>query len=120
MLKMASHFIPRALAVLTLATLAASSARADIFVFHDLTAEISFDQLPNTPGGPLLDNVSLLRIPTKKIAHSELKTITTSPSDAGRSIVRQVIVMSQEKGWGYRQHHFVSVAGDGSAGAKFA
>lgn len=61
-----------------------------------------------------------LRIPTKKIAHSELKTIRAPPSDAGKSIVRQVIVMSQEKGWGYRQHHFVSVAVDGSAGAKFA
>jgi hypothetical protein len=62
----------------------------------------------------------VVRIPTKKIAHSELKTIRPSPSDAGKSIVRQVIVMSQEKGWGYRQHHFVSVAADGSAGAKFA
>jgi hypothetical protein len=39
-----------------------------------------------------------VRIPTKKIAHSELKTIRASPSDAGKSIVRQVIVMSQEKG----------------------
>ena len=28
-----------------------------------------------------------------------------------QSIVQQVIVMSQEKGWGYSQHHFVSVAG---------
>jgi len=40
-----------------------------------------------------------VRIPTKKITHSELKTIRASPSDAGKSIVRQVIVMSQEKGW---------------------
>jgi hypothetical protein len=37
-----------------------------------------------------------------------------------QSIVRQVIVMSQEKGSGYRQHYFVSVAVDGSADAKFA
>ena len=59
-----------------------------------------------------------MRIPTKKIAHSELKTIRASPSDAGKSIVRQVIVMSQEKGWGYKQHHFVSVAADGCAGAS--
>jgi len=64
--------------------------------------------------------LALVRIPTKKIAHSELKTIRTSPSGTGKSIVRQVIVMSQEKGWGYRQHHFVSFAVDGSAGAKFA
>jgi len=42
---------------------------------------------------------AVLRIPTKKIAHSDLKTIRTSPSDAGKVIVRQVIVMSQEKGW---------------------
>ena len=62
----------------------------------------------------------VLRIPTKKIAHSELKTIRTSPSDAGESIVRQIIVMSQEKGSVPRQHHFVSVAAGGSAGAKFA
>jgi len=39
-----------------------------------------------------------MRIPTKKIAHSELKTIRSSPSDAVRSIVQQVIVMGQEKG----------------------
>jgi hypothetical protein len=61
-----------------------------------------------------------MRIPTKKIAHSELMTIRTSPSDAGESIVEQMIVMSQEKGSGYKQHHFVSVAAGGSAGAKFA
>jgi hypothetical protein len=40
----------------------------------------------------------ILRIPAKKIAHSELKTIRASPIDAGKVIVRQVIVMSQEKG----------------------
>ena len=37
-----------------------------------------------------------MRIPTKKITHSELKTIRASPSDAVKNIVRQVIVMSQE------------------------
>jgi hypothetical protein len=42
--------------------------------------------------------VFLVRIPAKKIAHSELKTIRASPIDAGKVIVRQVIVMSQEKG----------------------
>ena len=62
----------------------------------------------------------VMRIPTKKIAHSELKTIRTSPSDAVESIVRQMIVMSQEKRSGYGQHHFVSVAAGGAAGAKFA
>jgi hypothetical protein len=40
---------------------------------------------------------SPLRIPTKKIAHSELKTIRSSPSDAGKSIVERVIVMGQGK-----------------------
>jgi hypothetical protein len=34
-----------------------------------------------------------LRIPTKKIAHSELMTIRSSPSDAVKNIVEQVIVM---------------------------
>jgi hypothetical protein len=38
-----------------------------------------------------------LRIPTKKITHSELKTIRSSPSDAGKSIVERVIVMGQGK-----------------------
>jgi hypothetical protein len=38
-----------------------------------------------------------LRIPTKKIAHSELMTIRTSPSDTGNSIVEQVIVMVKKK-----------------------
>jgi hypothetical protein len=38
-----------------------------------------------------------MRIPTKKIAHSELKTIRSSPSDAGKSIVERVIVMGQGK-----------------------
>jgi hypothetical protein len=34
-----------------------------------------------------------LRIPMKKIAHSELMTIRSSPSDAVKNIVEQVIVM---------------------------
>ena len=37
-------------------------------------------------------------IPTKKIVSSELMTIKSSPKDADKSIVRQVIVMGQEKG----------------------
>ena len=32
-------------------------------------------------------SVTLLRIPAKKITHSELKKISCSPSDAGKSIV---------------------------------
>jgi hypothetical protein len=38
-----------------------------------------------------------LRIPTKKIIHSELKTITASQGDAVGIIVEQVIVMGQEE-----------------------
>jgi hypothetical protein len=38
-----------------------------------------------------------MRIPTKKIVHSELMTIRSSPNDAVKSIVEQVIVMGQEK-----------------------
>src|SRR5580693_4395825 len=38
-----------------------------------------------------------MRIPTKKIIRSELKTITTSPGDAVGIIVEQVIVMGQEE-----------------------
>jgi len=38
-----------------------------------------------------------VRIPTKKIIHSELKTITASPGDAVGIIVEQVIVMGQEE-----------------------
>jgi hypothetical protein len=34
-----------------------------------------------------------MRIPMKKIAHSELMTIRSSPSDAVKNIVEQVIVM---------------------------
>jgi hypothetical protein len=34
-----------------------------------------------------------VRIPMKKIAHSELMTIRSSPSDAVKNIVEQVIVM---------------------------
>jgi hypothetical protein len=36
---------------------------------------------------------SQMRIPMKKIAHSELMTIRSSPSDAVKNIVEQVIVM---------------------------
>jgi hypothetical protein len=43
----------------------------------------------------LLDCLALMRIPTKKIAHSELMTIRRSPKDAGESIVDQPIVISQ-------------------------
>lgn len=39
----------------------------------------------------------LLRIPTKKIIHSELKKIILSLSDAGKNIVEQVIVIGQGK-----------------------
>jgi hypothetical protein len=39
-----------------------------------------------------------LRIPTKKIVHSELMTIRSSPKDAVESIVERAIVMGQEKG----------------------
>jgi hypothetical protein len=39
----------------------------------------------------------MMGIPTKKIAHSELMTISSSPSDAVKSIVEQVIVMGQEE-----------------------
>jgi hypothetical protein len=38
-----------------------------------------------------------VRIPTKKITHSELKTITSSPGDAVGNIVEQVIVIGQEE-----------------------
>jgi hypothetical protein len=41
-----------------------------------------------------------LRIPTKKIVHSELMTISSTPKDAVESIVERVIVMGQEKGSG--------------------
>jgi hypothetical protein len=34
----------------------------------------------------------LMRIPTKKIAHSELMKINPSPSDAVKSILKQLIV----------------------------
>ncbi len=40
----------------------------------------------------------LVRIPMKKIIHSELMTITAWPGDAVESIVEQVIVMGQEGG----------------------
>lgn len=63
---------------------------------------------------------TLLRIPTKKIAHSELMSIRSSPSDAVESIVRQMIVMGQEQGREKPQHHLVSVLVAGVAGAKFA
>lgn len=39
----------------------------------------------------------MLPIPTKKIGHSELMTITLSPSGAVKSIVEQVIVIRQEE-----------------------
>jgi hypothetical protein len=38
-----------------------------------------------------------MRIPAKKIIHSELKTITASQGDAVGIIVEQVIVMGQEE-----------------------
>jgi hypothetical protein len=38
-----------------------------------------------------------LRIPAKKITHSELKKISSPRSGAGKSIVEQVIVMGQGK-----------------------
>jgi hypothetical protein len=41
-----------------------------------------------------------VRIPTKKIVHSELMTISSTPKDAVESIVERVIVMGQEKGSG--------------------
>ena len=37
-----------------------------------------------------------MRIPTKRIIHSELMTITSSPGDAVGNIVEQVIVIGQE------------------------
>jgi hypothetical protein len=40
-----------------------------------------------------------VRIPTKKIIHSELKTITSSPRDAVGNIVEEMIVMGQEGAW---------------------
>jgi hypothetical protein len=43
-------------AVIALATVA-SPAKADIFVFHDLTDTVTFSQLPDTPGGQLHDTV---------------------------------------------------------------
>src|SRR5436190_21009584 len=49
---------------------------------------------------------SSVRIPTKKIAHSELMTIRSSPSDAVESIVAQVIVMGQEKRSGMQSTSF--------------
>src|SRR5712692_3487464 len=48
----------------------------------------------------------LVRIPTKKIAHSELMTIRSSPRDAVESIVAQVIVMGQEKRFGIQSTSF--------------
>jgi hypothetical protein len=45
-----------------------------------------------------------MRIPAKKITHSELMTISSSPSDAVPSIVEQVIVIGQEKGLEPEQH----------------
>ncbi len=42
-------------------------------------------------------NPGYLRVPTKKITHSELKTITASPGDAVGIIVEQLIVMGQEE-----------------------
>jgi hypothetical protein len=39
----------------------------------------------------------VLRIPAKKIIHSEVKTITASSEDAVGIIVEQVIVMGQEE-----------------------
>jgi len=47
-------------------------------------------------------------------------TIRPSPSDAVKSIVKQVIVIRQEKGSEYKQHQFVSGFVTGVAGAKFA
>lgn len=47
--------------------------------------------------GPFAYTGRLVRIPTKKIIHSELKTITASPGDAVGIIVEQVIVMGQEE-----------------------
>jgi len=64
--------------------------------------------------------VQLVRIPTKKIAHSELKTIRSSPGDAVENIVNQMIVMGQEKRSKNAQPHFVSVFAAGAAGAEFA
>jgi len=61
-----------------------------------------------------------VQIPTKKIAHSELMTIRSSPSDAVESIVAQVIVMGQEKRSECSRHHFVSGFAAGVACANFA
>ena len=47
--------------------------------------------------GPSDGFLGHVRIPTKKIIHSELKTITASPGDAVGIIVEQVIVMGQEE-----------------------
>ena len=38
-----------------------------------------------------------MRIPTKKIIHSELKKIILSLSDAGKNIVEQLIIIGQGK-----------------------
>jgi hypothetical protein len=61
-----------------------------------------------------------MRIPAKKIVHSELKTIRSSPGDAVENIVQQMIVIGQEVGAEYPQHHFVSAFAVEIAGAKFA
>jgi hypothetical protein len=50
------------------------------------------------------DAAAKVLIPMKKIAHSELMTIRSSPSDAVKNIVEQVIVMGQELTVGIRQH----------------
>ncbi len=65
-------------------------------------------------------NAIVVRIPTKKIIHSELMKIITSPSDAGKSIVRRMIVMGQEKGCAHQQPYFVSSSVSRTAGANFA
>jgi hypothetical protein len=59
-----------------------------------------------------------LRNPAKKIIHSELKTITSSPRDAVGDIVEQVIVMGQEGTGETGQYYFVSAVFASAARAK--
>jgi hypothetical protein len=51
--------IPILLAISTLQV-----ARADIFIFDALTPDTSYEQLPNSPGGSLLDSIEVFGIST--------------------------------------------------------
>ena len=72
--------------------------RTRIAVWAHVLSQAQKARVTEVIGQAARRNRRRLRIPMKKIIHSELMTITAWPGDAVESIVEQVIVMGQEGG----------------------